>query len=742
MILYPSQICYIALLGERDDMPATNIPPKSVTHPMLRCIGNLPQHMKQFVYGCEYYEESLALGLQLGYKILFVYPDFFHIFDYAHLDVNEVKVFLFCTEDELIRQRYSMYFAKYIDGNTLSIVSNGTRAIGDLPGVVVEYGSYEMWKWFYDYSWSHYEIDYNRYPFSVPFFENKNFYDLGNVFSPTIVNTQIFNSILGNWGYANNMNMEDLIKAKAASSKNAFARKDSFDRQNLLLNQIANIHGIEQFIAQGVITENEYEDQFLPPLIISAPYNSLEMRKPIDISKMSSVDEKNKAEILNAVMNFNYTTNYTIDVDSKSIKNMNIVDFGVFQQQFVEPRMSFIDMVGLLHASIRFSPYVRLPILGKNINTELAFVGIKNVNTLVQSKKANQNIRKVMEKIGFKIAKTAFSPTCIKMLNKRSSQIVAMTDLPIEWTMNDNIPLAFTHDVCRLPETPITSLLAQYEEIIFQSYAIPKDIMKKTLVVFGNTDAEFVEQQKQVLKLSEDLGFTTKTCLSIKELESVLSDIRPELLIIDAHGDVDVKTRQSYLWFGEEKLTGDIIIDKRLSSRLIFLSACNTFTTCNTISTIANAFFQVGALSVTTSYMPVNIVEATRLYTRLLRLLSEAAVVPIHKNWLAFIAHLQRTSYIQALITEAKEDGFCKLNDQDMKELIHLITMSMISRQRKSIYNKLNNTNLAKKMGVNYQYIIPHYLMYSTLGRADLLRFEIYQEKKFAMNGIKNDNIC
>lgn len=731
MTIQPAQICYIALLDERDGMPATNTPPASITHPILRYIGSLPQHMRHFVYGCEYYENSLAAGLQMGHKMVFFYPDSVQVIDNVSIGENEIIVFLFCTENESLRKHYCSFISKYIGENTLSIVSKGTGTIGAIPGAVADSGS-DIWKWFYDYSWSHYEIDNNRLPYSVPYFKDKNFYDLGNAFSPTRVNTQIFNSILGNWGYERELTREEIIKEKSDSSRKAFASKSSFDRQNLLLDQIAKIYSIERHIAQSVGKIDDFEDQFFPPLIIAAPYNSAEMRKPIDVKGILSSKEKDMAETLNVVMNFNYTTNYTVDMSSKDMLKVNPVLFSAIQQNFIEPRMTFFDMIGLLHASVRFSPYMRLPTLGKNINTELSFVGIKKVNNLIQSNKANQSIRKVMEKIGKKMAETAFSPTCFKMLNKRRSQIVAMTDLPIEWTMNDNIPLAFTHDVCRLPETPIPSLIAQYVEATATPYTIPKDILKKTLVVFCNTDPEFVKHQQQVLELAGELGFITKTCLTIADFEKVLTNIKPELLIIDAHGDVDEKTHQSFLWLGDEKLTGDIVVAKGLSSRLVFLSACNTFTTCNTISTIANAFFQAGASSVTTSYMPVNIAEATWLYTRLLRLLSAAAVESVHKNWLAFIAHIQRTSYIHALITEAKKDGRSNLSNHDIAELTRLTSKSMIICNRKDIYKKLNDTNLAKKMGVNYQYVIPHYLMYSTLGRADLIRFECYLDKKFA----------
>lgn len=730
MLQQPSQICYIALLGERDSMPYTNIPPQSITHNMLRYIGSLPQHMAQFVYGCEYYESSLAIGLQWGYKIIFIYPDSVNTINSFPINENEVRIFLFCTENESLRQIYCSYITPLIGQHSLSIVSKGTGTIGSIPGAVAD-NKDDVWNWFYNYSRTNYDIRYERLPFSVPFFKDKDFYDTGHVFTPTRVNTQIFNSILGNWGYDCEFTKEEIVKAASESSKKALANKYSFDRQNLILDQIAKIHAVEKHVAEKIGKIEGFEDQFNPPLIITAPYNSAEMRKPINRVCFSSPFEKEMAETTNAVMNFNYTPNYTIDDTSKNMDNVNPVLFGIIQEKFVTPRMIFLDMVGLLHASVRFSPYLRLPTLGQNVNTELAFVGVKNVTKLAQSNKANQSIRKVMEKIGKKMSEAAFSPKCFKMLNKRASQIVAMTDLPIEWIMNDNVPFAFTHDICRLPETPIPSLLAQYEEAFFTPYTIPKDILKKTLVVFGNTDPIFVQHQQAVVKLSEELGFTTKTCLSIADFKETLLNIKPDLLIIDAHGEVDVTTHQSYLWLGEEKLTGDIVVNNRLSSRLVFLSACNTFTTCNTISTIANAFFQAGASSVTTSYMPVNVAEATWLYTRLLKLLSVAAFEPVHKNWLAFISHLQRTSYIQSLITEAKNEDHSKLNEADLAELTRLTSLSMIFRKRRDVYKKLNNTSLAKKMGVNYQYVIPHYLMYSTLGRADLIRFQCYLDKKY-----------
>lgn len=108
------------------------------------------------------------------------------------------------------------------------------------------------------------------------------------------------------------------------------------------------------------------------------------------------------------------------------------------------------------------------------------------------------------------------------------------------------------------------------------------------------------------------------------------------------------------------------------------------------------------------------------MYTRLLNNLNIAASQNVHHNWLAFMSHLMRTSYIQAPIYRTVNRDV-KI---DIDTLIRLTTESMFFRKRREIYKNLNTNAFTKGLGADYQNIIPHYLMYSTLGRADLIRFE------------------
>ena len=716
---YP-QICYIALLGPRDNTMFTNVPPMSVVNSMLFYLGNLPQSMFQFVYGVEYYEKMKHYGLQLGYDLQMIYPDTpqFSIDRLLELTKDQPRVILLCTDNEQSIQTYNTLFSGKIDFDTLCILYEKVETLWTVQ-CAKAFNKEKVWKWFYEFAINHYEIDKERLPFSVPILQ-KEVYDKGDVFSPSRVNTQILNSILGNWGYSKELSDEESIKAKAEASKNALADKDGTTRQDLLIEQIKRIRAIETMVAYNDPDKKTIEDQSRAPLVLAMPYTSIDMRKVERSSEMTQ-EESRKADFAEAILGYYYTKNYTVWNSKRFVKTPE--DFLLFQSlqsAFLEPRMRLFDLVGLLHCSMRFSPYLRLPIMGKNINSELSFVGIKNIEKLATSPSKNKSIRKAMETIGKKIVSEALAPSTVEMLQKSVTQIVAMTDLPIEWMMIDGVPLGFSHDVCRIPETPAAGMLSQYMECKFIPFNIPKDILKHTLVIFGNEEDSFVKAQEPVVALSKVLGFQIRKCPTKEAFFNTIKEIDPLLLIVDTHGGVNEDNHQSYLKMGDEVISGDDVVKSEIHPRLVFLSACNTFTTYNTISTIANAFFQVGAATVTTSYMPVLIEPATTLYTRLLNNLNIAASQNIHRNWLAFMSHLMRTSYIQAPIYRAVNKDV-KI---DIDSLTRLTTESMFFRKRTEIYKNLNTNTFTKGLGADYQNIIPHYLMYSTLGRADLIRFE------------------
>ena len=139
---------------------------------------------------------------------------------------------------------------------------------------------------------------------------------------------------------------------------------------------------------------------------------------------------------------------------------------------------------------------------------------------------------KAIHKVGEIMAEKLLAPKTAKMLEKMPAQIVAMTDLPIEWMEVNGIPLGFTHDVCRMPETPASGMLTHYGIARFSSlYRIPEDILTKTLVVYGCRDEAFKEWQDKADICASALGAKTEICLSLKAFEDAVKKHQPEMAL-------------------------------------------------------------------------------------------------------------------------------------------------------------------------------------------------------------------
>ena len=428
------------------------------------------------------------------------------------LTKDQPRVILLCTDNEQSIQTYNALFAGKIDIDTLCILYEEVETLWTVQ-CAKAFNKEKVWKWFYEFAINHYEIDKERLPFSVPILQ-KEVHDKGYVFSPSRVNTQILNSILGNWGYSKELSDEESIKVKVEASKNALADKDGTARQDLLIEQIKRIRAIETMVAYNDPDKKTIEDQSRAPLVLAMPYTSIDMRKVERSSEMTQ-EESRMADFAETILGYYYTKNYTVWNSKRFVKTPEeFLLFQSLQSAFLEPRMRLFDLAGLLHCSMRFSPYLRLPIMGKNINSELSFVGIKNIEKLASAPSKNKSIRKAMETIGKKITSESLVPSTVELLKKSVTQIVAMTDLPIEWMMIDGIPLGFSHDVCRIPETPAAGMLSQYVECKFIPFNIPKDILKHTLVIFGNEEDSFVKAQEPVVALSKVLGFQICKCLT------------------------------------------------------------------------------------------------------------------------------------------------------------------------------------------------------------------------------------
>ena len=699
------------MLGRRKELNhIALIPPECLRHVLLRSVSSLPHNVYHYLDGCNYFQRVLLSGVQTGLHVDFVFNDSIIEPSFVESFSKGLNVFLICTDDseELIEMNAA--FSKICPVNCLFWVDKTHIQIFNMPNVI----SSESEFWDYMFRYSQPLMPYTEDPLCVPLCGGSVVFPY---FKPANVTFNTITSALGNWEIGLIIGQDVEIKKILDSTKEAFVNSYGWDRQERSVSLVCQLYGLcQESLKYFQAGQLHFIDQIYPPLVIAAPYTNKDAR---DFLK-KSVREHEDMPMVDKVFEMEETSNYCYDSPEKGNNNF-------FQQVynalmfFHADRIDFLDFAASLHCSFRFSPYLRFPLLSKSVNTVLSFVGIKN-NVKLSYSKNRQAYGNAIHKVGNLLATKLLSPKAIKMLKSIPTQVVAITDLPIEWIEIDDVPLGFSHDVCRIPETPVSGLLSHYGIARFASlYKIPKDILSKTLIVFGCTEDSFIQWQELVVNLANRLGAKTAVCKNLDDFESAVKQYKPFFLIIDSHGGTDLEIHQSYIFMGDNKVYPKDIVARRISAPLIFISACNTAPCYNEVNTVANAFLEVGALSITSSYLPLDLDESSILYIRILRQLNEAAHLGVHRNWLAFISHMLRTSFILASLSEP-----LLTSDHDTQIRASMVySLSMIFENRPILYRRIMAGESVEGLRFDSSKIVPHYLMYTTIGRADLIEFEV-----------------
>jgi len=530
-------------------------------------------------------------------------------------------------------------------------------------------------------------------------------------FIPTRNNYFLLNRIIGNFAVSSDESIQEINKKNEEEAQKARKNQNSFERQHSYLSQINNIDFFQTIsLKKGLIKLVTNIEPKMSPLILILPFNNPDIKglyKNDDIIDLIQTEQ---------------TENYISNVTTKKRLSMAIAG-----SHIVKERIAFLDNVSFLHSSFAFSPVLRLPIQGKSIYRELSFFRSLSFSSL-SNPLNRKKLRRSILQFGNKLSKKVLSPNLQDVIKKRDGQIVAITDLPIEWLTINNIPLIFTHDVCRLPETSLHGLMSIHAINKTFRFSITTDTITKTLVILGNDEDSFKFWHDRVYESSIKNGFAVRQCLSLKEVKHVIHTLKPEILIFDCHGGVDDESKTTFLKIGNEVLDGKFVIENEIYAPIVFISACGTAPTYGTYNIIANAFFEAGCLSVTSTYIPIAIDSGSFLYLRILEKLPFAIKQVIHKNWLEFICHIIRTSTLSETYLNIQKkykistDEFVKSNSKALLD-------SLVFSERRRLYSELDEhiQKLTSDKKLHYSETIPEFLLYSNLGRADLILFKDWE---------------
>ena len=472
------------------------------------------------------------------------------------------------------------------------------------------------------------------------------------------------------------------------------------------------------------ISETKAIGRTFPILLVAFPFFNPVIKQNL---KLSAKSQKEKLYI--KLYELEQTTDYLNIFESTE-------DFAedlghMVLNEFVKPKLLFLDALTYLLSSFTFSPIIRFPLIGKSIYRELSI--FNPVNDNFTSRKALKKIYKSILAFGEKLAINTISEDTKKYIQSRNGQILAISDLPIEWLILDKVPLSFSHDICRIPESNYQGIINNYSANNRINYSINKNTLKKTLIILSSEEKEIPDHEftnsYDLIKISaKNLGYHYRYCKTIEEVSNAIKEIEPFLLIFDCHGNIDSATETSYLCIGDDKLTGNDIVQFNITAPIVFLSCCNTSPNYGYINKLHDAFFQAGAMTVTGTFLPISIKRGTTYYIRLLSLLKIELTNNLFNNWLSFISNIMRTSLIHDVIIKSYSKLKRDLSEHETKELSTVLLKIQIFENRKDVFLKLMNDGIkiSEELTISIEDTDCEFLMYTHYGRPDLIEFKIF----------------
>ncbi len=352
-----------------------------------------------------------------------------------------------------------------------------------------------------------------------------------------------------------------------------------------------------------------------------------------------------------------------------------------------------------------------------------------------------------------------------RCLNRQfSSNIKLVSNLPIEWSQHDGLPLMVRHEVSRIPVSPgnlTTSLLLDSEQIF-----LIKENFKKVMIISSFKDSDPIKEDlkrkveyiNQQLKPNEDFMKKLLASNSItKEVEVNMDDLDDSLditidwinvdnleglikaldnndsaiTIFDLHGSHDVNGN-GLLHLKEEIVSVYDIANKVNVSPIVILSSCDTNPIDRNHHTIANAFFLAGAKTVLASALPIQSHEASIFIARLL--LRIKYYLPKHLSldngrsirWSSFVTGMTRKTFYSELISNLKNK--LQVSDETSSKLNFISGLNLDPLNPNWHENILlemsNNLNISVdylKKFIDEDFMMPECLKYIQLGNPELI---------------------
>ncbi|MDT3402293.1 hypothetical protein [Mucilaginibacter terrae] len=382
------------------------------------------------------------------------------------------------------------------------------------------------------------------------------------------------------------------------------------------------------------------------------------------------------------------------------------------------------DGIAYLHASFQFSPVLRFPIQSSELNKELSLLSMGKSKGLRRS----ANRYKLILRLGSKFHNVFLEPDLEAYISERNGQILVVSDLPIEWMLIKGVPLGFLGDVCRIQDSNVQGFLLNYSIASKIRFQLGEKAVEKALVLFSSNETDKDDFEKSIALVEfygKELHFNIGHAGSIQEVKSLIEKYKPQILIFDCHCEFDKETLRCYLQIGDDRMYSNDIVKYGIAAPIVYLCCCNTNPNYDNLDKLHDAFVAAGAITVTGTFLPLDMERGTFVYVRMLSLLRSKQERLASGNWLHFVSFCIRTS----LIWEARGKCWVKFNraltDEEEAVFIRLLEKLHSFEHRAEVFNTFVNEGLriSDELILKLEDTNLEFMYYSHYGRPDLIKF-------------------
>lgn len=357
----------------------------------------------------------------------------------------------------------------------------------------------------------------------------------------------------------------------------------------------------------------------------------------------------------------------------------------------------------------------------------------------INDRKYNQNSLNNKFKLLRNVLNKKVSESLEYLNEHRPLEVKIVSNLPLEWSHYNGLPLMLAHNVSRLPVSPgwmttknlldtrnIFIDMEDFSEVLVISSFKDNDVIKNHL----SSKLEFFNNMQVNCHKKSEFNVNVKIMSpsNYKELTSVLNNSHSPIVIFDLHGGHH-ESGEGILYLKDEEVSIYKLIEHAKIPPIVVLSSCDTSPIDRNHLSTANGFLLGGAKTVLASALPILSEQASIFIFRLMIRLQKFLPIVIDKEkeslrWSSFMSGMLRRTFYTEFIDYLIKKG---LVNSDKKTDLNFRCGMMLDPVKNNFHSEiitLISNEINVEVGevqriIDEDWVIPECCKYFQLGNPE-----------------------